>query len=81
MEQAKTSQLRLKLGAALERLWKLTNPTAGQHKPRPATGAKRGLPQLQFSNAPQPVVSCGVPAGDNLSSTQQPSAETIIPPA
>lgn len=53
MEKAKDLDKRLRIGAAIERLWKLVQPTAGVLKP----SAKRGrpLPSIAFTEAPQPA--------------------------
>lgn len=53
MEETSSLALRLKIGAALERLWKLVQPTAGVLKQsrRPGAGASR--PMIEPVAAPQ----------------------------
>ena len=72
----------LQLSSAKERLWKLVQPTAGQLKPS-AKAKARFVPTVTAAPAatPQPVVSCGVKAVEQLNITSQPGAETPLPPA
>ncbi len=70
MEQADSIVVRLKIGAALERLWKLVQPTAGSLRPSAQKG-RRSTPTPQPISAPTPQHI------DILPAAQNPPSQTI----
>jgi len=52
MEKTKSVDVRLRISAALDRLWKLVTPTAGVLRP-PKRGAQQSLPPLVPISEPQ----------------------------